>query len=63
MFLARDRVWTGRTSAPGAESRPSRRLFCDEGAFPFQTQQVVRYGGSVMGGAENFVLVLLQRLD
>jgi len=44
-------------------NRPSCRPFCIEGAFPFQSQQVVRYRRSVMGSAENFVLVLLQCLD
>jgi len=63
VFWALDGVPIRRRNSLGSESRPSRRLFCDEGALPFQTQQVVRYGGSVMGGAENFVLVLLQHLD
>jgi len=31
-----------RRNAPRSESRPRRRLFCDEGTFPFQPQQVVR---------------------
>ena len=63
VFWALDGVPIRRRNAPRIESRPSRRLFCDEGAFLFQTQQVVRYGRSVMGGTEDFVLVLLQRLD
>jgi hypothetical protein len=43
--------------------RDASRPFCIEGAFPFHSQQVVRYGRSVMGSAEYFVLVLLEYLD
>jgi hypothetical protein len=58
-FWALDGVPIRRRNSLRIESWPSQRLFSDQGAFLFQTQQVVRYGGSVMGGAENFVLVLL----
>ena len=63
VFWALDGVPIRRRNAPRSESRPSRRPSCIEGVFVFQSEQVVRYGRSVMGRAEDFVLVLLQDLD
>ena len=63
VFWALDGVPIRGRNAPRSESRPSRRPFGIEGTCLFQSQQVVCYGRSVMGRAEDFVLVLLQYLD